>query len=209
MTALELKNALAKQHLLELHRIAVITESAVYSNADLISVTQSLFTQEFEIKTSVADLRREAIAIQVAKDYKEGRQPDLRITANSFAFSKFSKHREYLCQDNPRTTLPNEFSFFVPEELETEAMLAVQGTPYGVCLLHKSMVKENHWSGIYRYIEPFHWSVKPKKLHTNKLTIPELQKIMRRVSIESYYLREKVINQMKPKISPLTQGENP
>lgn len=190
MTALELKNALAKEHLLNLHRLAVITESSLFFNADVVSLTPSLFTQEFEIKTSVADLRREACMIEMAKEWiADVPLSNKRITS----YSKLMKHRHYMALDNPKITVPNEYSFFVPEDLEEDARKAVQGTPYGVCLLHKSIVREG-WYGMQTYLDPFHWAIKPRRLHTDKLSDANFRKIMRRVSVESYYLREKVIN---------------
>lgn len=193
MTALELKNLLAKEHLLNLHRIAFITESAIFHNADAISVTSSLYTHEYEIKLSVGDLRSEARAIRVAKQWVNGEELDKSISINSFASSKLFKHRDYLAGDNPKVLIPNEFSFFVPPELEDEAKLAVQGTPYGVVLVSKELERQ-HFYGVHRYIHPFYVSVKPKKLHTNKLSQADLVRVVRRTSIEGYYLREKLIN---------------
>jgi hypothetical protein len=94
--------------------------------------------------------------------------------------------------DNPKVLIPNEFSFFVPEELEGEARLAVQGTPYGVTLITKELERE-HFYGVNRYLCPFYIAVKPQKLHKEKLSQKDLIRVMRRTSIEGYYLRDKLI----------------
>ncbi len=193
MTALEAKNLLAGEFLLQRHHIAVFTESFMFSNADLVSITGAWFSNEFEIKVDKYDLRKEAEMITMAKEWIKNEKPSgKRITS----YDKLMKHRHYMALDNPRIVVPNEFSFFVPEELEDEAIKAVEGTPYGVMLVSKS-VPNKWWPDNPPMHDRFHWSVKPQKLHREKVREADRVKVMRRISTEAYYLRERLINERK------------
>ncbi len=188
MTALELKNELAKEFLLTRHHAAVFTESFMFFNADFVSITGSWYSSEFEIKISKSDLRKEAEMIKMAREWIDSSSLSGKKISS---YNKLMKHRHYLALDNPKIVVPNEFSFYVPEELEEEAIKAVEGTPYGVMLTYKS-VSNPYWDGHIRK-DRYYWAVKPQRLHKNKLNDADKVRVMRKVSTEAYYLREKLI----------------
>ncbi len=183
----KMKTVLWNKLLFDWKRLSVMTE---YRNADVHSIKTSMFSEEFEIKVSRQDLLNEGKAIYAATH--DWRDPGIK----KYSVSKRFQHESYLGTrkiDGYGLQKPNEYSFFVPEYLESLALDITASLPYGVLVFNKTINNPPGFIAKTR-IDQFYWSKKPKKLHDNKIDTMEIKKLMRKISTESYFTREKLIN---------------
>jgi len=175
MTSQEVKNRVLYNFLFEKGWAGGFTES--FWNSDVLGLTKQLFTVEAEVKVNKGDLQGE---IDIIRKTLAGQK-------TSKSWSKTFKHQCFLGKRNlqnrvamnlPVSQIPNQYYFAVTDELAQVALIGTVNTPYGVLL-----------------VTPFNVSVIKKAvlLHKNPLPTQDVLGLMRKVSIENYYVYEKLV----------------
>jgi hypothetical protein len=171
MSAIEIRLLLARHLLRQSHWLAVAHEFAFgLGICDVFAVNRNLFTTEFEIKTRKDDLELELNSIRcfAGEVYPADEIQPCR---------KRLKHMYYLGRTNQHLPRPNSFYFAVPPTLTDLCLQGVANTDYGVI-----SVGDPNFGG-----EPV-IRKKADKIHADRFTLEQLQKLARRLSWISYGL---------------------
>lgn len=186
MTSKEIKAAMLGHMLYGLHHVAAITEyggKGVHGIADCFGINDNGFTSEFEVKCSRADLMGELNAIE----YITKQEGTLIPGERPKTYSKALKHKVYLkpnmiSMNWIRENAPNYFSFCIPEKLKEIALQKLEGTPYGLYIVHWHENGGNPWNEVICV-------KKSKKMHINKACDEQKNAIMRKCCTEIHHLR--------------------
>lgn len=182
MNSQDLKIATLNWLLFRRNFLGAFTES--YNQADVLGVTRSFYSHEFEVKISKEDLVKELKAVR----FLIGADTNMR---RARAANKLIKHKTYLetwkppSLDNPVPAIvnpyfiPNYFSFVVPPAIVEFTQRSVEGTPYGV---------------FYVDHEICYSVVTPQKIHGFKIKEDQLFPLLRKASTENLNLREALRN---------------
>lgn len=152
LTANEIKEAFTRRAYFDGHIVA--SEADRFLKPDLLTITRNLRTCEYEIKVSIADLRKELNYIEaVIEDQKKyviynslnvplfnpDVEPELNRTRKIKTYdNKYTKHRAYQFYgfdqaDGGRIKVPNRFYFLISRELYEREKERIDAIPfYGV-----------------------------------------------------------------------------
>ena len=168
------KTKLLKFFLYEKQYRFAATES--FCNSDVFAVTRSGYTIEAEVKVHRSDLQSEIKKINIAKE-----RPSPLFDRSNLQEFKVCKHSNFLFPEVEESVFfdtfkPNSYYFGVTPDLACLAVDAVKETPYGVLVVDETV----------KTVVP------ATKIHKNKLSQENLEKVMRRVCNENVMLREKI-----------------
>lgn len=187
MTSDDVKAAMLTHALYRLHAKAAITEYGGHGMdgiADVFMLTDADFTHEFEVKVAAGDLAGELAAIEYikAKQLTLGETPPEKPRS----LSKLPKHNNYLGYGHEMyanmVLRPNYFSFVVPVELEKRALIAIEGTPYGLYAVTSREYRESYWFDV-------ECKRRAKRIHNDKATSQIHANILRKACTEVQLLR--------------------
>lgn len=172
MKANKVKTILIYYMLWQWGYLGAVTEYINYS--DVFGVKRTLYTAEFEIKTERGDLLKEINIIK--KILKEKGS----IGWDNHKKKKHNKYLGYWPKD--KKWIPNEFSFVCPDNiLDSNIGGLLDVTPYGLYIFNS-----------YNIESGFHQSIRPKKIHQDKISKENLVYFFRKLSTENQGLREKI-----------------
>lgn len=150
--------------------------------ADIFSVSDALFSYEFEIKVNKGDLQGELRSIrEIYYPTPEWDREEDPIPPRQYCMPKLSKHKNYLDHESFGVR-PNRFFFAVTSDLLHLAVSELKNTPYGVIELN-----ENFWECAVRK--------KSKALHDEEISTDVLHHMVKKSSLEIATLREKLLEQ--------------
>lgn len=182
MTSQQMKLNVGQHFLYVGGYLGVFTE---VSGADLFCIRRTHFTVEVEIKVDRNDLLRELKAVQAIVNGDKMTEENYNLRK----YGKYYKHEHYLKGTKNRERYhkrPNDFYFAVPESLAELALEGVTGTPYGVMVISEDAT----WaSGI-------DMPKKAKKIHLEKVSSFQIDKLLRKASTEVFNLREKLLEEV-------------
>ena len=191
MTSVEAKSYLLNYLLYKMRHHCAVTEygrEGLVGNADVFSLTNADYSNEFEIKVNRGDLLSELNTIRYIKNppavYDPQEDPIRQRTPST---NKLGKHSLYLSNLGllDIVSVPNKFYFAVPKELVELAIQRTQGTPYGVVKISDKWFEVN--------IE------KPAEyLHKKKVEERIKRFLLRKTSVENANLREKLLKTLSP-----------
>lgn len=149
-----------------------------HGRSDVFWVNASMFTQEFEIKLTKADLMSE---LSIIKLLQEDWNPK---TIKGISWTKYLKHLKYLDKKQHtgygKSFIPNYFSYVIPQELVEIAKEYLKETPYGI-ISFRYKEWEHEWKPRVDI-----WSLesikKVSSIHRDKIGDKELCKIAHRLS---------------------------
>ncbi len=148
-TADQIKTSFSRRAYFDGHIIA--SEAERFLKPDLLTITRNLRACEYEIKVSIADLRKELNYIEaVIEDHKNHViqneanvslfDPDAERELNRTrkirtSDNKYRKHRHYLYKelyeiDNSGVAVPNRFYFLISKELYLKEKERIDAIPY-------------------------------------------------------------------------------
>lgn len=196
MTSKEIKHKLLFDLLYRRgYHMAVTEKTMFYGIADVFAMSKAEYTHELEIKTSRQDLKSEIDAIELVLS---GKKQEKHL-------AKFHKHLAYLKLDNrgskyslfdpeedtrpyilktfekpevEKSRIPNKFSFAVTPDLKEYAKKSIEGTPYGLFVIHAHSID---------------LEVQAKHLHKEKISREEVMYLLRKVSIEIENVRGQLL----------------
>lgn len=192
-TATEIKNDLITYFLFDRNFVCAAHEIALCEGiADIAGISDGRQLYEVEVKVDWADLKSELDAIKQVQEFNNGLFGTGQNDNNTLAKPKYKKHFLYLkgaaefCKNQYKmyeklgdgnifidsvilkTFAPHKFYFAVPENLREKAVLALEGTPYGVI----------SGRGTYK---------KAIALHKEELPFSVYPMFLRRLSMINYY----------------------
>lgn len=181
-TATAVKRALL-QHLIghKNHVVAIEEFTMGEGICDVLSVTQSGFAHDFEVKVERQDLRGE---LRCAEQVLDGSYLQLTPAQRRWTVPKLFKHECMIKRLKTTAAFPCMFSFVVPIELQELAQPIAERAGYGLVTFCRY---EQPGSARLPWYQ-FRFVIQPKKMHREKFD--RWPKVARSICFKHYFGRQ-------------------